>query len=82
MTTDDNISRFGFSSWQKTKNDSNSLICGLNRLIMNSDKGNYELKVNSPAIDQGIFLKDVGYDIRGDKRPLGKGVDIGAFESF
>ncbi|HSM25395.1 MAG TPA: right-handed parallel beta-helix repeat-containing protein [Anaerolineaceae bacterium] len=34
----------------------------------------------SPAIDQGYYVSNVTFDIKGDPRPIGNAHDIGAFE--
>ncbi len=40
----------------------------------------YHLKRSSPAIDAGISLRSVTRDISGNRRPSGRGYDIGAYE--
>ncbi len=42
--------------------------------------GNYHLRAGSPAIDHGTNA-GVTTDLDGRKRPLGKGYDMGAYES-
>ncbi len=41
---------------------------------------NFRLKAGSPAIDKGLSLSQVTLDHAGGKRPLGKAIDIGAYE--
>ena len=41
---------------------------------------NFELKPESPAIDAGLLLEEVGTDFLGVTRPQGRSHDIGAYE--
>ena len=50
-------------------------------IFVDPDNNDFHLKAGSPGIDNGADLKDlVPIDIEGNKRPQGKGYDIGAFE--
>jgi len=40
----------------------------------------FRLQSNSPSIDAGSNVPDVGFDMEGIARPQGSGYDIGAFE--
>ena len=43
--------------------------------------GDYRLRSNSPALDQGSGASAPAMDIDGRARPLGRGIDLGAYES-
>ena len=47
----------------------------------NPSAGDFSLQAGSPAVDAGATLAEVPTDYLGTRRPLGKGHDIGAFES-
>ena len=47
---------------------------------MDSDNGDYHLKSNSPAIDEGTSTGAPADDIDGDARPQGAGYDMGSDE--
>ncbi|MBR9999891.1 MAG: right-handed parallel beta-helix repeat-containing protein [Cyclobacteriaceae bacterium] len=48
---------------------------------VNSPMGaDFHLQPGSPAVDKGLFDAAPSHDYDGQKRPLGKGPDIGAFE--
>jgi len=50
-------------------------------VFVDPDNNDFHLKSNSPGIDAGADLSDlVPFDIEGNKRPQGKGYDIGAYE--
>ncbi len=44
------------------------------------EAGDYHLNEDSPAVDSGVFVADVGDDIDGEPRPNGSAFDIGADE--
>ncbi|MGA8264681.1 MAG: right-handed parallel beta-helix repeat-containing protein [Ignavibacteriaceae bacterium] len=54
----------------------------INPKFVDAVRGNYALQANSPAIDAGIKINDLGEmkDINSVSRPQGKSIDIGAFE--
>lgn len=50
-------------------------------LFLNKDENNYSLSPLSPCINVGFLSDDTPYDdIEGNLRPLGGGIDLGAFE--
>jgi hypothetical protein len=48
--------------------------------FVNAAGGDFTLRSDSPAIDQGAYLASVQYDQLGVPRPQGNGFDIGAYE--
>ena len=64
-------------NWLKLQ-DTHSIF--LDPLFVNPQKQDFHLRPESPAIDRGIFLKEVKVDFEGRKRPWGKAPDIGALE--
>jgi parallel beta-helix repeat protein len=49
--------------------------------FVDAEKGNFHLMPKSPCIDAGINIPNLLIDFEGNKRPQGKGYDIGSFES-
>jgi|SRR5215471_519293 len=76
-------------SWKHTTNDyvnngtgtivNNNLI-GVDPLFIDPTSGNFQIKDNSPAYNQGISLNTVPTDILGVSRPQYSIYDIGAYE--
>jgi parallel beta-helix repeat protein len=50
-------------------------------LFVNPAKGDYHLRTGSPCIDTGTGSGAPGIDLDGNKRPYGRGVDMGCYES-
>jgi parallel beta-helix repeat protein len=65
-----------------TGEDAHSIISTATALFVNAAAGDYRLKAGSPAIDMGTTTNAPATDILGTARPLGAGIDIGAYESF
>jgi parallel beta-helix repeat protein len=92
FTSDYNIVVDGFhagsstltlASWRTaTGQDAHSIISTATALFVNAAGGDYRLKSGSPAIDKGTTTNAPPTDIAGTARPLGAGIDIGAYESF
>lgn len=64
-------------SWQE--------VCGDNAVradprFMNPIGGDFHLKPNSPALDKGSAVGAPSTDCDGNRRPQGRGVDMGAYE--
>ncbi len=56
-------------------------ITGRDPLFLDPAGGNYHLRAGSPAVDAGIAVCGLTWDIDGDPRPIGAGYDIGADEA-
>ena len=56
-------------------------ITGRDPLFLDPAGGNYHLRAGSPAVDAGIAVPWLTWDIDGDRRPIGAGYDIGADEA-
>jgi parallel beta-helix repeat protein len=56
-------------------------ITGRDPLFVDPVGWNYHLRAGSPAVDAGIAVPWLTWDIDGDPRPLGAGYDIGADEA-
>ena len=48
--------------------------------FIDEKSGNFRLQPDSPLIDKGKLLDGVKFDFDGNRRPLGKSIDMGAFE--
>jgi hypothetical protein len=55
---------------------------GVDPLLQDVSTENFRLQDYSPAVDSGLALPDLTYDIEGTTRPQGAGYDIGAYESL
>jgi hypothetical protein len=49
-------------------------------LFLDPKAGDYHLQAISPVIDKGMLDNAPGYDLEGNLRPCGNGIDIGAYE--
>ena len=70
------------AQWRAYGYDLNSFISNPTALFVNPARGDYHLKVGSPAINAGTTLTDVTDDLEGVARPLGGAYDVGCYESF
>ena len=48
--------------------------------FVDPENGDFRLKAGSPGIDAGMAIEAIETDLRGVKRPQGKGYDVGAYE--
>lgn len=80
VTPDDDSSYPSFSTWQAMGFDKHSKRATASQLFTSAATNNYSLKGGAPAIDSGTAQHSYTYDIRGVKRPQGKGYDIGCYE--
>ncbi|MFP4016327.1 MAG: LamG-like jellyroll fold domain-containing protein, partial [Halanaerobiales bacterium] len=55
-------------------------IVNVDPLFIDPANGDYRLHPNSPAVDNGYILENILIDYDGNPRPIGAGLDIGAFE--
>lgn len=72
-----------FNSNPYQKYDQNSFpndIVNVDPMFIDIENNDFTLQPCSPAIDRGISL-DFNHDFAGNKRPFGKGWDIGPFEA-
>ncbi len=60
----------------------NLYISSLNESFVNYSKFNFHLRRSSPAVDGGYTLISPKTDMDGQTRFIGKGVDVGAYESW
>ncbi|MFZ5808605.1 MAG: right-handed parallel beta-helix repeat-containing protein [Chloroflexota bacterium] len=61
--------------------NSTNAITGRDPLFLSPASGNYHLRFGSPAVDAGMALCELTWDIDSDPRPLGANYDIGADEA-
>jgi Periplasmic copper-binding protein (NosD) len=73
---------FRLAEWRsRTDRDNKSLLGTPAALFCNPMAGDYRPAPGSPTIDAGTSMKAPDRDIEGNRRPRGKAVDIGAYES-
>ena len=80
FSSDDDNSVISLSEWQALGYDLNSVIATPTDLFANSN--DFHLLPQSPAIDAGLTLPGVKFDLDGTPRPQGAAYDIGAFETI
>jgi len=49
--------------------------------FVDPEGGDFRLKPGSPGVDAGMTIEGIGADLRGVKRPQGKGYDVGCYET-
>lgn len=81
FTTNDAASVLTLSEWRdQTGQDMNSFVADVGELFVDAEAGDYRLRAGSPAVDAGWGEWAADEDVRGAARPMGAGVDIGAYE--
>ena len=74
-------SKLSMSEWQGLGKDIHSFIATPFQLFFNPEANDYRLSSKSPAIDAGTTASAPRKDLKGNTRPRGHGIDIGAYES-
>jgi len=74
-------SKLPFGEWQGLGKDIHSFIATPFQLFFNPEANDYRLSSKSPAIDAGTTASAPRKDLKGNTRPRGHGIDIGAYES-
>lgn len=81
FTTTNGASVSTLAQWQaSTGQDLHSIVATAAELFVAPTQGDYRLRADSPARDQGWMAHSPAVDLLGVPRPLGVGSDIGAFE--
>ncbi|MBN1996466.1 right-handed parallel beta-helix repeat-containing protein [candidate division KSB1 bacterium] len=80
FSTDDGNSVINLTAWQALGYDTHSFVSDPPQIFADHLQNDFHLKENSPAIDNGIQLPDVLFDIEKNPRPAGAAYDIGAYE--
>jgi hypothetical protein len=81
FTTTNGASVSTLAQWQaSTGQDLHSIVATAAELFVAPSQGDYRLRADSPARDQGWVAHSPPTDLLGVPRPLGAGTDIGAFE--
>ncbi|HNT24312.1 MAG TPA: right-handed parallel beta-helix repeat-containing protein [Anaerolineales bacterium] len=78
FTTDDGTV-IDLASWQALGYDTHSLVAAPGDLFIDPIGYDFHLLAGSPAVDQGTAA-GVTADLDGNRRPVGNGYDIGAYE--
>lgn len=83
FTPDDGTTFLTLADWRtQTGQDSHSIIAAIDQTTFVDPANNdYHLAANSPAIDHGLLSDAPPGDLELYPRPIGAGVDIGAYES-
>jgi MYXO-CTERM domain-containing protein len=69
------------SAWQAaTGQDQSSVVGDAATVFVDAAADDYHLAMNGPAVDSGTSMSAPSGDLEGNARPVGAGVDIGAYE--
>ena len=55
-------------------------MVNVNPMFVNAGARDFSLQANSPAVDAGLAVPEVGFDLAGQARPQGRSHDLGAYE--
>ena len=80
MSIDGDATVIDLADWQAEGYDANSFVAVPTDHFVNP-AGDFHLLSTSPAIDAGNATNAPGDDIEGGARPVGAGIDIGAYEA-
>ncbi len=84
FTPDRDDTDLDLQEWQALGYDQHSLLAAPASLFIDYPNGNYQLSSSSPAIDAGRLTFNghsaPATDMNGNLRPMGSGIDMGAYE--
>ena len=80
FSTDDGDTVVGLAAWQALGYDAHSFVAAPADLFL-VPGSDFHVQPGSPAIDAGTAAGAPAVDLDGNPRPVGAGVDIGAYES-
>jgi parallel beta-helix repeat protein len=81
FTPDDGSTFVTLAQWRaSTGQDTHSSIGAVDATFVNAAGNDYHLSATSPALDRGEPARAPPADLEGNIRPLGAGVDLGAYE--
>src|SRR5439155_3116812 len=78
--TDGGNTVIGLPAWQALGYDAHSFVATPADLFV-APGSDFHLLATSPAIDHGTATQASGVDLEGNPRPVGAGIDVGAYEA-